>query len=199
MKNRSGQGRKRILSSQEVKKAVKKAKSGETSTEIARDFKKGCPRTIERSLKESGLRWLVVQRREKITPAQQAKRLSFAKKMVTFDWTNVLFVDEKTFQLSGGRQMKWQDPKDRDEISVTRHSPKVHAWGGVGYHWKTDLYLFEQNLNGELYREILSQRIPPNFSLDCPVKKRGNWIFLQDNDPKHTANKNSRIPQRDCS
>ena len=85
--------------------------------------------------------------------------------------------------------MKWQDPKDRDEISVTRHSPKVHAWGGVGYHWKTDLYLFEQNLNGELYREILSQRIPPNFSLDCPVKKRGNWIFLQDNDPKHTAKK----------
>ncbi len=193
VKNRPGQGRKRLLTSKEVARVVKKAKSGKSAAEISRESarsrKKFSTDTARRRLKESGLQWLVVQKRETITPQQQAKRLSFAKKMLAFDWKNVLFTDEKTFQLSGGPYKKWQDPENRDEAPKTRHAPKIHVWAGIGYYWKTDLYVFDENLDGELYRKILRQRIPPRLSLDCPMKKRGNWVFLQDNDPKHTAKK----------
>ena len=193
VKNRPGQGRKRKLASKELKRIVKKAKSGQSSEDIARDYKNVSSRTIRKRISESGLKWLVVRKREKLTPEQQEKRLRFAKKMLEFDWKNVLFTDEKTFQLGRGRHMKWQDPQNRDEDITARRSPRIHVWGGMGYYWKTDLYMFEENLNGELYREILRQRIPPNLSLDCPAKKRGNWIFLQDNDPKHTAKKTQQF------
>ena len=62
--DRPKSGRKRKLSTAEVKKAVKKAKSGKAAPEIARDISKMkekktsqvSARTVERRLKEQGLR-----------------------------------------------------------------------------------------------------------------------------------------------
>ena len=113
-----------------MKKAVKKAKSGKAAPEIARDISKMkkktsqvSARTVERRLKEQGLRYLVIQEREELTPDQIQKRLAYAKARKTFDWKPVLFSDEKSFWLGSGEHKQWQDPKHRITRKVRKHPP----------------------------------------------------------------------------
>ena len=100
-------GRKRKLSDAEIKKAAKQAKSGKSAPVIARSFSKSTPqnsktraktisdRTVQRRLKEAGLKYLVVQEQDQPTPAQIQKRLAYARARKHFDRKPVLFTDEK--------------------------------------------------------------------------------------------------------
>ena len=159
--DRPKSGRKRKLSTAEVKKAVKKAKSGKAAPEIARDISKMkekktsqvSERTVERRLKEQGLRYLVIQEREELTPDQIQKRLAYAKARNFFDWKPVLFSDEKSFWLGSGEHKQWQDPKHRITRKVRKHPPKLHVWGAVGHYFKTQLYFFHEYLKAKLYQK----------------------------------------------
>jgi hypothetical protein len=54
----------------------------------------------------------------------------------------------------------------------------------MSYHGKTELHIFEENLNKELYVYILEARLP----VDIPrIFGNGDWLFQQDGDPKHTS------------
>jgi Transposase and inactivated derivatives len=192
-------GRKRKLSDTELKKLAKKAKSGEPASVIARHIsnsesrksKSGSKtisdRTVQRRLKESGLKYLVIQEQDQLTPTQIQKRLAYARTRKRFDWTPVLFTDEKTFCLGSGEHKQWQNPENPVTRKKKRHSPKLHVWGGIGHYFKTKLFFFRENLKADLYTKILRLRLPPYYSADCPAKIRGDWIFQHDNDPKHTA------------
>ena len=137
--DRPKSGRKRKLSTAEVKKAVKKAKSGKAAPEIARDISKMkekktsqvSARTVERRLKEQGLRYLVIQEREELTPDQIQKRLAYAKARNFFDWKPVLFSDEKSFWLGSGEHKQWQDPKHR----ITRKEGTPSQTSCLGCCW----------------------------------------------------------------
>ena len=78
--------RKRKLSDEEIKKATKQAKFGKSAPVIARSLSKSTPqnsktraktisdRTVQRRLKEAGLKYLVIQEQDQPTPAQIQKR-----------------------------------------------------------------------------------------------------------------------------
>jgi len=192
--NAPGQGRKRKLSRKDERTIVKKAKKGKTAKKLAQELspkiKGGIEETtIRRTLRKEGLRYLVVEKREMITEQQAQKRISYAKEMKNQDWKYVLFTDEKSFQVGSTVHKKWQDPKNREIVEVKRHPAKVHAWAGIGYHFKTDLYIFEKNLDADLYCKILKSRLPPTHYYDLHPHARGKWIFVQDNDPKHKSRK----------
>jgi hypothetical protein len=149
--------------------------------------------TIRRVLKETGLRYLVREKREKITHLQAKKRLEFSKKRLNYNWKYALFTDEKTFQLGGTKHKSWQDPKNRKTDEIQRHAPKIHVWAGIGLHFKTKLYFFEEILNADLYCQILKSRLPPAEAFDLGPHERSKWVFVQDNDPKHKSKKSTTL------
>ena len=87
-----------------------KAKRGKKATEIAQDYnltyenegKTIGERTVQRELKSRGLKYLVIQEREELTQRHIKRRLAYSRKMLQYDWRQVLFTDEKTFSLGIG-------------------------------------------------------------------------------------------------
>ena len=81
---------------------------------------------------------------------------------------------------------------EAEKNPVKRHPKKLHVWAAAGTYMKSQLYFFTENMNAPLYRKILKNRLEEKritFSPDCPVRMPKNWVFLQDNDPKHKAKK----------
>ena len=168
MTRRPGQGRKRKLTKQTVKQMLKKAKSGKAAPEIARSYNRNqenkadtiTPRTVQRTLKREGLKYLGVTPREELSSAQIDKRVAYARRRLHYDWTYTLFTDEKSFLLGASEAKAWQDPNHRKTRKKAIPSKQRHVWGGTGPCFKARLYFFEQNLTGQLYREILNKRLP---------------------------------------
>jgi transposase len=191
LKNEPGQGRKRKIGPQLLKRMKRKAKRKKPATKIAHEITAEIPggiseRSVRRYLKES-YEYLVIEKREALTPAQEQKRLSFARRRKNHDWEYEVFVDEKTWELRSTIDKCWQDPKNRLTETKKRHAAKIHCWGGIGKHFKTKLYFFKQNLNSKLYCKILKSRLPPEYKYDLDHLHYGNWILVQDNDPKHKS------------
>lgn len=197
VEERAGRGRKRRITEAHEKKVVKKAKQGKDSTEIAREIEVETginvhETTIQRYLKKHNLRYLVREQEEEISEENLAHRLSYAREMKGYNWKKVFFSDEKTFQLSSEKSHAWQEPGKRKKHYFKRHPPKVHVWAAAGAYMKSKLYFFRETLKSPLYQKILSKRLGEDditFSPDAPVRISENWVFLQDNDPKHKAKK----------
>jgi transposase len=195
--DRPKSGRKRKLSKAEVSRAVKKAKKGKTAPQIARELKnKVNPRTIRRRLREAGLFYGRVIKEEKLTASHKKNRLQYSKDMKDFQWKRVLFSDEKTFELGSGPTHMWQEHGDREVMEYVKHAPKLHAWGGIGYYMKTELYFFQENLTSELYQSILKDHLSESkliYASKAPKKLPENWNFLQDNATTHKAKKSMEV------
>ena len=190
-------GKKRKLSTAEVKEVVKKAKKKKCAPEIARQLNnKVSPSTIQRTLKREGLFYGRIKKVERLFERHKKSRVKYAREMKGFEWKSVLFSDEKSFWLGSGPSHAWQKPGERLEIDWDQYPPKLHVWGAVGAHMKSKLYFFEENMNGELYQKIIKARLKENqlkYSPNCPSRLRKNWHFLQDNDPKHKAKKSMEL------
>jgi transposase len=183
------QGRKRKLSQAETKQVVKRAMKGKFAPEIAKEYKV-TDRTIHRTVKASGKRYLRIKKIEKLSEVNKQKRVEYAKEMMDYDFEKVLFSDEKTFYLGASPGYAWQDPDDRLEVDKEPYPKKLNVWGAVGTYFKTKLYYFDRNLDSDLYSTILRSSIKEKqiiYSPGCPKNLRKKWIFLQDNAKYHTS------------
>lgn len=203
VKDQPGRGRKRKLSQRECKEMARKAKKGKAATEIARDYRKKTKKelheqTVRNVLHEEGLVNLKVQPVEALTNSNKDARLEYSKQMKGYDWTRVLFSDEKLFPLSFVPDRAWQTPGQRVTKQVQRWPKKVNVWGACGHYVKAKLYFFDDTMDAGLYQKIIKSRLKQSalqFSDDCPAEVRQNWVFLQDNARPHTAAKSKEVLQ----
>jgi hypothetical protein len=146
-------------------------------------------RTIRRTLDEHKLFGRKARKEYPFTSVHIRKRLSFGNGyMNRHNWNDVLFSDEKTFELVGGSSQQWvQRPEGQAFNSeyVTNkqpHGKKVHIWGCFSANGMGEFELFTDNLDGTLLKKILTRHLVSSAN---KLFGTNHWWYLQDNDPKH--------------
>lgn len=150
-------------------------------------------RTIRRRLNEVGLKNSFAKKKPLLRPANIKKRLNFAKKYVNMPktfWDKVIWSDESKFELKNEKRRKrvWCEPSQRLKSKNITHTVKhgggsLMVWGcfssaGVGRLVKVD-----SKMTGVHYVNILKE----NLNSSAEEMGLGDFIFQQDNDPKHTS------------
>lgn len=149
--------------------------------------------TVSRRLNEVGLFGRVGTKKPLISKKNKKARLEFAKAhqyWTTEEWKKVLFSDETKINLFGNdgrryvRRPKGTRNSSRYQIPTVKHGGgSIMLWGAFSWKGVGPLHKIEGNMNADMYRDILSVQMLPYARRNLPR----NWIFQQDNDPKHRS------------
>ncbi|GBN52640.1 Transposable element Tc1 transposase [Araneus ventricosus] len=152
------------------------------------------PETVRRVLRVAGLNGRSARRKFFVSAKNRKLRLSFAKSMLNKPetyWNNVLFADKSKFYIFGsdGRIMVWR--RKNEELNPKNLVGTVKYGGGGVLVWRCmsasglgNLVFIDGIMNHALYLNILRD----NLKLSAQNLGIGNnFVFSQDNDPKHTA------------
>ena len=124
----------------------------------------------------------------RLSPANIEHRLKFADKHIhwTHEWRNIIFSDEKKFNLEGpdGFAYYWHDLRTEKKIFSKRQSSgSVMVWGTIGYLQNMPLSFIETRINAQQYQAMVGPLID-QYAVDCAGL---DWKFQQDNAPIHVA------------
>ena len=150
-------------------------------------------RTVQRRLREQGLRSRRPAVRIRLTAAHRRRRLAWCRAHVRWtraQWSQVLFTDESRFTLSfhDGRNRVWRRTGERHhDATIVEHDRygggSVMVWGGISYHTRTPLHHVVGHLNGVGYRNgIIGPLVLPALNAVGP-----GAVFQHDNAPAHRA------------
>ena len=142
--------------------------------------------------KENGMAWRKLKRRA-LNAKQRRLRVKFCRHMLLriSDIPYIVWTDETSFWLNkASPSYAWVKVGSEDEYEPRADlvSEKLNVWGAVCANGRISLYIFESNLTAILYREILEARIREMRALN-PM----GFVFMCDNDPKHTADKTKKF------
>ena len=121
------------------------------------------------------------------------KRMKFAKDHIhwtTVDWQKVLWSDESPFVLVYNRKKRvwrrWGHERYKQCCmrGTVKHYKKIMVWGCFAAHGVGKLYRVQGILKKEQYLDMLQTQVLPSAQ---KLFDNENWIFQQDNDPKHTS------------
>jgi hypothetical protein len=146
--------------------------------------------TVLRSLRR-GDHILYAKKRKtfKISPANKIKRLQFCHIHEAWQqqWKNVLFSDEKKFNLDGpdGWQYYWHDLRKEPLIRDTSQAGTagIMVWAGFGTLGKTELVFCSSKMKSADYITLLDNHLIPYL----PLCVEPEPIFQQDNAPMHKS------------
>lgn len=195
--NLPGRGRKRATTRREDSLIVREIqrKPGTSSREIKEQLNLNVStKTIRRRLHEKNFTSRVSIRKPMISPKNKKKRLDFAKKYVDKPisfWKTVIWSDESKFELAGPKKRRkiWRKP---GEALLDKHITKtvkfgggsIMIWGCFSWHSIGNLHKVDGIMNARQYISILDQNLAESAN---KMNIGDQYIFMQDNDPKHTA------------
>ena len=193
-----GQGRKRKTSERDDRMIIREIKKNPfvTSSEVVERLQdlSISPRTVRRRIgEESDFKSCFAPRCPFINEKQAKARLEWCEQHKNWTpamWEKVLWSDESPFVLRFNRKRRvwrisnsgWQP---RNCVGTVKHDKKLNVWGCFSAHGVGRLYRIEGIMKKEDYVMILDNELRPSAATLFPD---GNFIFQQDNDPKHTAN-----------
>jgi transposase len=146
--------------------------------------------TVSRVLKRFGkLKRHKLKRKPLLTAKHKEDRLEFCR--INMDrgegWKNVIFSDEKKFNLDGpdGYKFYWDgiDAKSQYFSTNIHDKSSVMIWGGFSFFGTTELSFIDGNIDATKYIKTLNNHLIPY------IKKCDDdgLIFQQDNARPHTA------------
>lgn len=144
-------------------------------------------RTVQRTIeKVPWLKFMKPRRRPMLKPRHVHARLQWAYEhngMDDFWWANVLFSDEKKWNMDGPDGYKqWVDTRAKQPEPVRRHTGggSVMVWGGFCGGKKTPLKFLDGRVTAPKYVSTLTTHLQPVFDSETQ-------IFQHDNAPAHKA------------
>ena len=151
--------------------------------------------TVRRALKEVGLKSGVKPKKPLLQPRHIKCRYEFALKhqyWTVDDWKRVVWSDETKINRFGsdGRQWVWKRPGGALTAQHIQGTVKfgggcIMVWGCMTTHGVGKLCRIDGHMNAQRYTQIL------DFELVGSVEQqgldKGDIVFQQDNDPKHTS------------
>jgi hypothetical protein len=135
--------------------------------------------TIYRNLKDSGIFHFVPKKVPLLTEKHIRDRLAWCEKYKNFNWENVVFTDESTFQLFRDVCKEWA--RKRPTKMVAKYSPKFMIWGGISMRGKTEIHIVEGSIDSEYYQTILNE----NMIVEMNILYPDGWWLMQDNASCH--------------
>lgn len=149
--------------------------------------------TVRRALHAEGLHHRRYATKVQLTEAHKAARLDFAREYIDYDWSSVIFSDEKTFKSSQvGRLHLWRRNNTRYEerhIVPNTQSGRVcsNMWGWISAAGPGELVPIYGRFNAARYLEILSESMLSTVRNVYPEDEYPQITFVQDNSPIHCA------------
>lgn len=180
----------RMITTHKAKTAVQAAQELKDTADMVVSAK-----TVQRTLKEAGMRAMTRRKKPKLSPRHIKQRLDFAlshQNWTIEDWKSVIWSDETKINRLGSDGCKWVWRRPGDVIraneihgTVKFGGRNLMLWGcmtaeGVGYACRID-----GRMDSTLYTSILSDELIQTINYYGLDKSR--TIFQQDNDPKHTS------------
>ncbi|GES85240.1 uncharacterized protein LOC111106029 [Rhizophagus clarus] len=90
----------------------------------------------------------------------------------------VIFSDETTIQMFCNTLSAWS--RDAKPIaSMVKHPFKIHVWGAISVKGKIGMHMFIENLDRNLYRQILNEHLYDNAN--AMHDRRKEWDDLDNN------------------
>ena len=157
--------------------------------------------TIHRTLHQIGVHGCYPWRKPLLKTIYKKARKQFAEDMSTKHmdyWNHVLWSDEMKINLFGSDGFKhlWRRPgeeyKDKCVMpTVKRSGGNVMVWGCMSAAGVGELHFIEENMNSNMYCEILQRSMIPSLQ-----KLGRRAVFQHDNDPKHTSKTTTALLKR---
>ena len=148
-------------------------------------------RRVQQILKNSpGIKYKKQCKKPLLKQTHKEKRLQFAKSHMSWtkEWFDVIFSDEKKFNLDGpdGFSMYWHDLKDNNPPRMSRNfgGGSVMLWGAFSHYGKLNLCFISSKMNSEYYISMLESVLIPYLE---DVVSGGNFLFVQDNAAIHVS------------
>jgi transposase len=165
-------------------------KKAYTASEIRRELNLNIhPRTLSRFFRVHGFKYLKFKTQPKLTSTAKIRRIDFAENYLEWreEWSKVLFVDEKKFNLDGpdGLSYYWQNCQGRQRnIFSTRvfGGGSVMVFLGISSEFKTQISFINGTLDSNGYKNILRRYAIPTLELIGDHSE-----LYQDNAPIHSA------------
>jgi transposase len=147
-------------------------------------------RHIARILNESpNIKWKKLQGKPKLTATHKQNRLNFARKYMEWklEWRNVVFSDEKKFNLDGPDcySCYWHDLSQQNVVRSKRNfgGGSLMVWGAFSYNSKLPICFISTRMNSEKYLELLEDVLIGHIDINATE----DIVFQQDNASIHVS------------
>uniref|UniRef100_A0A8R1E9S1 Tc3 transposase DNA binding domain-containing protein n=1 Tax=Caenorhabditis japonica TaxID=281687 RepID=A0A8R1E9S1_CAEJA len=147
-----------------------------------------CKQTVHNVITRSGT--IVRQKMAKVpkmTDRHKTARLDFVKANLGTKWENILFSDEKKWNLDGpdGNRSYWRDLRKEPQLFSKRNfgGGSLMTWIGFCNGKKMELQFISTKENSISYQRTLQNFIVPFFR-----NRRNTHLFQQDNAAVHISN-----------
>ena len=191
-------GRPRILTESDARYAQIAIAHGQAQNAVdlqRRLFPHVSPDTVRRALIRRGLHGRVRRKKPYLSPIHRRIRKHWAAHVAGWapkQWRLCIMSDESKFNLFGsdGRQYCWRRPGeeflDRNVKKVVKHGGgSIMVWGCITWNGTGRLCHVEGRLTAKKYCDILQEHLLGTLD-DYKIGQR-SFIYIQDNDPKHTS------------